>query len=292
MIKQNRTLIFSHFILTRFNVKNLFGKDYKANLDKAGIDNTSESYMKYRFEIFEKYCLPSIDNQTNKNFTWLVYYDMDTDKYFLDKINIIKKKYSFFQPVFVEDFSSLEANYKYDIDSLIKEPIKFLITTIIDNDDCLHKNVVQDIQNRFNNQELIFFNFYNGYMYDLNKKIIIQKGQNSNGNGTSLIERFDLKTIKTAWCTTHAKLQGLGEMVNIHYEPYWIQLIHDRNNTNDLFIKQKKIYKPLYGKYFENNYGIDALERSFTNFILYYIFYYYKKIILLIKFYLGRFYKI
>ena len=74
-------------------------------------------------------------------------------------------------------------------------------------------------------------------MYDTKYKIIIQSDMFSNGLGTSLIEKYIPEEIKTAWCAKHHELRELGKMVEINDYKYWIQIIHDRNNSSDLFIK-------------------------------------------------------
>ena len=145
---------FSHFILTRFNVKKLFGV-----MDKNGLEVLTDNWMRHRFDLFEKYCLPSIDNQKNKNFIWLVYFDIDTNEYFMNKINILREKHSYFHPIFVDDFSHLSNTFKEDISNCIVEPINYLIATIIDNDDCLHHAAIQMIQNEFKGQSFEFINF-------------------------------------------------------------------------------------------------------------------------------------
>ena len=67
----NPDLSFSHFIITRFNIKNQ-GWEYDKNCKEVNNDE----WLRHRIEIFEKYCLPSILNQTEKNFLWLVYFDV------------------------------------------------------------------------------------------------------------------------------------------------------------------------------------------------------------------------
>ena len=49
-----------------------------------------------QLEIFEKYFLPSINNQTNNNFKWLVYFDINTKTPFKKRIKNLELKYSFF----------------------------------------------------------------------------------------------------------------------------------------------------------------------------------------------------
>ena len=38
----------------------------------------TERWLEHRFEIFERYCLPSVAAQTSRNFTWLCLFDAAT----------------------------------------------------------------------------------------------------------------------------------------------------------------------------------------------------------------------
>ena len=52
-----------HFLLTRFNLKL---KEWQTT--KQGESVGSELWLTKRFELFRKYCLPSVKQQTNQNF--------------------------------------------------------------------------------------------------------------------------------------------------------------------------------------------------------------------------------
>lgn len=70
-------MTFEHYILTRFNLP-IFQPKVK------GRETTScdESYLSYRFNLFEQYCMPSIVQQSCQNFKWLVLFDIRTpDKF-------------------------------------------------------------------------------------------------------------------------------------------------------------------------------------------------------------------
>jgi hypothetical protein len=61
---------FHHFVLTRFNVKIGLGggESVAPNLE----------WLVHRFDLFDKFCFPSVRNQSNLNFKWLVFFDVDT----------------------------------------------------------------------------------------------------------------------------------------------------------------------------------------------------------------------
>ena len=62
---------YSHFIITRFNL-NLYAQD------KHDLPTRTDRWLEHRFEVFERYCLPSVAAQTSGNFTWLCLFDAAT----------------------------------------------------------------------------------------------------------------------------------------------------------------------------------------------------------------------
>ena len=86
---------FQHFILTRFNL-------LLWNRSKDGQKVRTTKWLEYRFSLFEKYCLPSIMNQTCKNFEWIVLFDSKTPDSFKERIASYQKECPQLIPVFVE----------------------------------------------------------------------------------------------------------------------------------------------------------------------------------------------
>ena len=62
---------FEHLLITRFNL-NLYARD------KHDAPTRTERWLEHRFEIFERYCLPSVAAQINPNFRWLCLFDAAT----------------------------------------------------------------------------------------------------------------------------------------------------------------------------------------------------------------------
>lgn len=104
----------NHFILTRFNLR-LWEND-KKNAPVRTVE-----WLKERFILFEAYCLPSILTQTSQNFKWICLFDIDT-------------------PV------EYRSNFRMQIKQHANPDDEHLITTYLDNDDCLRKDFVERIQ--------------------------------------------------------------------------------------------------------------------------------------------------
>ena len=82
-LKKER-LEFTHLVLTKFNL------DYSDILYENEKDQKlwlDPDWIEGRFELFEKYCFPSIEAQTEKNFLWIVFFHKDTPTAQKDKIN-------------------------------------------------------------------------------------------------------------------------------------------------------------------------------------------------------------
>lgn len=61
----------------------------------------STAWLEHRFELFERFCLPSIQNQTIKSFHWIVLFDSSTPDRFKDIIKGYQKKCPQLMPIFV-----------------------------------------------------------------------------------------------------------------------------------------------------------------------------------------------
>ena len=73
---------YSHFIITRFNL-NLYAQD------KHDLPTRTDRWLEHRFEVFERYCLPSVAAQTSGNFTWLCLFDAATPEPYRSRIEVL-----------------------------------------------------------------------------------------------------------------------------------------------------------------------------------------------------------
>ena len=84
---------FEHLIITRFNL-NLYARD------KHDAPTRTERWLEHRFEIFERYCLPSVAAQINPNFRWLCLFDAATPAAYRRRIGGSQSVYPQFRAVF------------------------------------------------------------------------------------------------------------------------------------------------------------------------------------------------
>jgi hypothetical protein len=204
---------FQHFLLTRFNVKIGFGGEERAAPDLE--------WLEHRFRLFDDFCFPSVRAQTNQDFKWLVFFDVDTPQSVKERLASYAA-WENFTPCYLEYYSTQKLSRA--ISDHIDDRAGHLITTRVDNDDALGVDYVQTVQNSFAAQDLEFINIVNGYIFFENK---LYSTRHPSNTFISLIEKAD--DPKTVYCQRHGVLSSVGSVRQIETEPLWLQVLHERN---------------------------------------------------------------
>lgn len=238
---------FTHIILTRFNVR----------VGYSSQQTSSEAWLEHRFKLFDMFCYPSMQGQTNQNFKWLVFFDVDTPEFFRKRIRECEQ-WDNFIPYYVE---SLGDSKKEAIAAHIEPGSTHLITTRLDDDDALSKTFVETVQCHFKQQEFGFLNFTNGFAFSTERDALYSKESRSNAF-TSLIETVE--DFKSVWCNTfHENYASLGPVEQIASEPAWMMVVHERNVANCVRCDPRVSINDLDGR-FSINYAIDSrFERAY-----------------------------
>lgn len=194
--------------------------------------------LKKRLLIFEKYCIPSLISQTNKNFK--IYININFKHY--DLINNYVKLIN--NIILTDKDIQYISNYKRDK--------KYLITTRIDSDDTINVNFINSVQEFINNK-------YIQKKLDLiNKSIILNYSmglQLDKNNINNIYKRIyyipnpflSIITKKNFHCRTHEHHifhNDKGNFIFINLKnkiPMWIQLVHNDNITNKINFNNEKI---------------------------------------------------
>ena len=230
---------FDHFIITRFNLKN---NDW--NVDKNNNVICDDDWLNFRFDIFEKTCFNSIKNQSNLNFKWLVYFDIETPNNYKKRIESLNNDFPQFKPIYKESNQVFLNDLSKDIKGFTNK--EYIITTRIDNDDAFHYKAIEKIQEQFNYQDSIIINLPWIVCFDLLNKRMSKHFYVSNPF-ISLIEKKTVNTFQTVFCKAHNDWRKSHQIININdNKSYCFQLIHERNIYNQMegdFIYDKKITK-------------------------------------------------
>lgn len=223
---------FKHYLVTRYNIPIT-----EWERDKQGQPTTDEDWLAHREKIFRTICLPSVKGQTQNNFTWILYFDVNTPALFLESL---QKELSALQAEIrlVKDFPSCLEDLKK---TLSTADTPYVITSRLDNDDGLARDYIEKVQHAFIPQDKTIISFGKGLIYDQHQSVLTKSGHYWKNHFTSLIEQpvapDDLLTVIGF---PHDNPPPMNT-VRIN-DTGWIKLIHDRNIKSRLFGRPVPFY--------------------------------------------------
>ena len=216
--------MFQHFIITRFNLL-----VPAAEQKKYGTPTLDDSWMTNRLALFEKYCFPSIKAQINQNFTWLVFFDNTTPEKFRPIIEQYSQECSAFTPVFIDGMDAYYSSIKSEVSARLTQP--YLITSRVDNDDCLHEEYTQEVQNNFDEQSFMAIDFVDGYTLQIAPTVKFAKRSHVHNPFVSLIEKSE--NFVTVWSRKrHGSWSKVKNLKPVRNKRMWMSIIHFENATN------------------------------------------------------------
>jgi len=216
--------MFKHFLLTRFNLRTNGWNKTKNNESVL-----TDIWHEHRFFLFKNFCFPSVKNQSNQNFIWLVYFDIETPDKYKEKIKQFQADYNNFIPKFINGYDEFLESIKKDIYSIIENEIEYVITTRLDNDDCIHFNFINTVQQTFNKQDKCIIDFEDGYILQLSPSILYTKSRQISNPFISLIEKYE--KFETVFSKMHTEWKT-NKIISIKNNFLWLQIIHDTNKLN------------------------------------------------------------
>ena len=222
---------FDHFVITRFNINQSVWKK-----DKNKVEVNTFEWLIDRYTIFKKYCLPSMQNQSIQNFKWLVYFDKNTNTCFKQYNTELHDQFPNFIPIYVTNFDEFREQKNKDIETYRDKNKQYIITTRLDNDDCLHIDAIAIIQKHFKTKTMTIIDLRNGLCFKTgeNNKLSIFNNLNS-GPFISLVEKVNSSiAILTVYHQEHAKWLDRAHFIPINDGHYWMQIIHERNVLNKM----------------------------------------------------------
>ena len=146
----NSNLKILHLIITRFMIEFYHKNDFPKKLYK-------KEFIENAIRVMKKYLFPSLENQTCKNFTWILMIGDQANITYIS--NLLNFNSSFpIEFIFQKDIKSylLDRSKKFDI----------LITTRIDYDDRIYYDAVNDVRKEINIKKPLLLHGYNrGFIY-------------------------------------------------------------------------------------------------------------------------------
>ncbi|TVQ57706.1 MAG: hypothetical protein EA355_03740 [Rhodobacteraceae bacterium] len=209
---------FQHVVMTRFNL---------ATPGRESAIRIRPGWLSGRFDLFERYCLPSMAAQTRQDFDWIVYFDVDTPASFRERIERCREVRPFtpyYTPLFLSE------GWPRSIRETFGETAPRLLTTRLDNDDALARDHVERLQAAvapFDGARASF-NFTNGFL--LNGGRVYAHRHPANAFASQL-EPWGAET-RTASSIPHLDMADYGPVIQIPGPGGWLQVIHDGNVSN------------------------------------------------------------
>lgn len=214
-----------HVILTRFNVASP-GREHSIRLRQGWLDG--------RFELFERYCLPSVQMQSNQDFEWIIFFDEQTPEKYRKEISRLQSIFPF-KAVYTGLFRMKEIVPQiFGSDS----KSEWLLTTRLDSDDVLAVDFAERLRNSLQELRPMVINFPDGVILSVGETNRLYRTQDDSNPFASLLEPTGDK-IKTIWGENHVDIQKLADVVQLQGPPAWLQLVHGANVSNR--IKGKRI---------------------------------------------------
>lgn len=225
--------MFKHFVITQFNLLQF----------PLGVDGNENwvNWTRRRIKLFQEFCLPSLLQQSNRNFIWLIYFDRKTPKEFNYLFQQLAQ-YDFVKPMFADGFNGFMQTYLHDIKSLSGNA-DWILTSRIDNDDSYHKDAVDVFQKHFVESDEHLISLASGYTLNTENYNLAQYYYPMSPF-ISMIERADKKEPKGIFFMGHSSWQVLhlsvwrqilrknNKSTFIFDKPYWLQVIHGENVAN------------------------------------------------------------
>ena len=212
-------------MLTRFNLRR---SDWQTTRTNTAV--LTDSWMENRLKLFENYCFSSLKAQTEKNFTWLVFFDISTPEIFRETIARLDNEFEAFTPIFIDGMKEFFPSINTEIKSRLTQP--YLITSRLDNDDSLHQDYIKEVQSQFSKQDFMAIDFVDGYTLQVEPIVRFAKRSHVHNPFLSLIEKSE--DFKTVWTNErHGQWSKVKQVTPVRNKLMWMSLIHMENKIND-----------------------------------------------------------
>lgn len=249
---------FKHFIITLFNLQIW-------NEDKTHQATRTQEWLQQRVDLFEHYCLPSVAAQSNHNFTWLCLFDSQTPADVRQRIAQCQQRVPQLKPYY---FTAQEASeflapdpavncrfIRRTVHSMLAPDDEFVITSNLDNDDALSNCFVERVQQQFlADRRHTLYSFVCGMQLFVNLRAVVRMRYPHN-HFLTLVEEA-----QGDFCTVqfygHTSARKRLPNTDIGEKPYWLEIVHGHNVSNELRITSRVRYAPCLSAVDLQTFGI------------------------------------
>lgn len=204
-----------HVLLTRFN------------LPSQGVESlirAREGWLRDRIELFERYTVPSVAAQTNRDVRWIVYLDPESPEWLLERIRPHAEA-GLLNPVLRATVSREEL--LSDIRATLGTPREILVTSNLDNDDGLASDYSERMVSVATKHPRTAIYLTRG---------IVQGGRaaylNLDRHNAFVAVRETWDDPVSAWSDYHTALGHHMPTIEVGGAPGWLQVVHGANVSN------------------------------------------------------------
>lgn len=266
----------NHFVITYFNL-------HLWDNDKHNNPTRTPEWLESRFEIFERYCLPSFAGQTCSDFTWLCCLGDDTPQRFRDKMEEYRRlvpqiRVVYFTPAEARRLVDRQeenrcAKLEQEIRGLVSPGETYVLTTNCDNDDAVSAHFIEDLQAeaaRCKPERTLMSCMYGLQLFL--KQGYLLKMRYPHNHFLTLVEPLS-GPLRTVEWYGHTRANRLLPTRYLTDRPLWLEVVHGNNVSNALRITSRIRYTFLWKPLTLSEFGLDrtfSAGRNFRNNLLSY----------------------
>lgn len=217
--------MFSHYLITRFNLKTPMWDVTKNNETLL-----TDEWLEHRLWLFENFCFPSVAAQVNKNFQWLIYFDVTTPEAYRKEVDRIIGNNKNVRIFYIEGMPAFYPEIQKHI-AAEAAGSPYLITSMLDNDDCISRNYIDEVQKQFDKQDYMVIDLIKGYSLQIKPVIMLGKKEHIYNPFISLIEKND--NPMTVWSKGHNHWKKETRIKHMTGKRLWLSIIHEKNKVNE-----------------------------------------------------------
>lgn len=203
-------------------------------------------WLQRRKKVFERFTLPSVKAQNNKNFEWVLVSDSRTSNEFKQTLNSYGASVIYHDfanhvwkhpPVFnetpIQQSVRLETIGEVIADFIGKQDTDYVITSRLDNDDCISLDYIDNVQRyteRLWNGSKFWLSFVRGCKWADNN---VYSHNSKHNSFLSFIEPSE--SLETAYQCCHTLAGDSGypvEIIRHGLQPTWMEVVHGENVLN------------------------------------------------------------
>lgn len=206
-----------HVFLTRFNIP--------ANKVESRIYN--ESWLRERVQLFERYTVPSVRAQDDRDRHWLVYLGADSPTWLVERMSELAEE-RILHPIYLSGPIG-RGELQDTIRALIGARRGMVTSANLDNDDAIATSFLTRVREADWHPRGGALSFANGLVLREDRLRLFRYPENP-----FVVVADDSATpnFMTCWSDSHNRLARHMDVAVINGDPAWLQVIHQRNVSN------------------------------------------------------------